>query len=712
MPGPVVSRAGAIGTAPPAGAQAGTTPGATTTEILPERGAATGDPAPQVRRGTGQVINQAAAAAPRPDLGGTSGAVRLNFEGEALHAVVKAVLGDMLGQNYVIAPGVQGTVTLATPQAVSPAQALSLLEMVLAWNNARMVYSDGRYNIVPSDVALAGTVAPSTGPASAARGFESRVVPLRYISAEEMKKVLEPYARPNAIVATDSARNLITIAGTRAELQNYLRTIEIFDVDWLSGMSVGVYPVAGKASDVVSDLEKVFGEDSNSPVAGMFRFLPLDGANAVLVITPQPAYLDDIQQWLDRIADAGGEPQLFSHELKYVRARDLAQRLSEVFGGNQGSSRGRGEPSLMPGLTAGSLGGGGGGRSLGGGRDAGMGDGMSAGGQGGGMESTMSLDPREEGDGSVALEVEGSRVGVSAVEETNTLLVRATPQAWRSIREVVERLDVMPLQVHIEAQVAEVKLAGDLRYGVNWFFENAIDDSLRGAALNRGFWGDIEGSAGNAGLAWTFLGNNAMATISALDEVTDVQLLQTPSVVVRNNAEAELNVGTSIPVQTVSFNPIGGNEGTVAQVQYLDTGVILRVRPRVTREGMVFLEMVQEVSSPGPVPQNCDVNCNVPIDTRRLKTEAAVQSGETVMLAGLISDGVARGSSGIPGLSRIPVIGGLFGTQTSRTDRSEVIILLTPRVIRDPQQARELTDEYGRRFRALEPMRVTTQPVP
>jgi general secretion pathway protein D len=303
-------------------------------------------------------------------------------------------------------------------------------------------------------------------------------------------------------------------------------------------------------------------------------------------------------------------------------------------------------------------------------------------------------------------------VGVSAVEETNTLLVRATPQAWRSIQEVVERLDVMPLQVHIEAQVAEVKLSGDLRYGVNWFFENAIDEGLRGQALGRGFWGDISGSAGNAGLAWTFLGNNAMAVINALDEVSDLQLLQTPSVVVRNNAEAELNVGTSIPVQSVSFNPIGGTDGTVAQVQYLDTGVILRVRPRVTAEGMVFLEMVQEVSSPGPVPQNCETNCNVPIDTRRLKTEAAVQSGETVMLAGLISDGVSRGSSGIPGLSRIPVIGGLFGTQTSRTDRSEVIILLTPRVIRDPRQARELTDEYGRRFRALEPMRVTREPVP
>jgi general secretion pathway protein D len=719
MPGPEIAREGNVSHAPVAGTPATATSPTATTVIVDGQvrtvaleDPAAGEPRAQVRRGTGQVINRSAAAAPRPDIGGSSGAVRLNFEGEALHAVVKAILGDMLGQNYMIAPGVQGTVTLATPQPVTPAQALSLLEMVLGWNNARMVYSDGRYHIVPADQALAGSVAPSTAPAATARGFESRVVPLRYISAEEMKKVLEPYARPNAIVATDSARNLITIAGTRAELQNYLRTIEIFDVDWLSGMSVGVFPLrSGKATQVVADLEKVFGEASASPVAGMFRFMPLEGANAVLVITSQPDYLDDIQMWLDRIDGAGGTSQLFSYELKYVRALDLAERLAEVFGSSGGGRGGGGAPSLMPGLESTTI------------RDGGVGSRDSSapvgGGDGGGLgQGSMSLSQARGGDGSVTLEVDGDRVGVSAVEETNTLLVRATPSAWRSIREVVERLDVMPMQVHIEAQVAEVALNGDLRYGVNWFFENAIPDpTLREQARARNGWTDIAGSVGgisvgsdgsiSGGLTWTFLGRNALAVINALDQVTDVRLLQTPSVMVRNNAEATFNVGSRIPISSVSFNPIGGGDGTISQVQYLDTGTILKVRPRVTRDGMVFLDIVQEVSSPGGDP---DPNGNVRINTRRLKTEAAIQSGETVMLAGLIQDGISRGSSGLPGLSRIPVIGGLFGTQSSRTERSEVIVLLTPRVIRDPLEARNLTDEYGRRFRAMEPLRISTEP--
>ncbi|GAB3753776.1 type II secretion system secretin GspD [Lysobacter olei] len=674
-------------------------------------------PQPQIRRGTGQVINRSAAAAPPPNFGGSTGQATFNFEGESLHAVVKAILGDMLGQNYVIAPGVQGTVTLATPKPVSPADAMNLLEMVLGWNNARMVYSGGRYNIVPADQAMAGNVAARTGPAATARGFEVRTVPLRYVSASEMEKILKPYARPNAVVGVDGARNVITVSGTRAELENYLRTIQVFDVDWLSGMSVGVFPLkSGKASKVVADLEKVFGEQSKTPVAGMFRFMPLEGANAVLVITPQAAYLDDIRTWLERIDGAGGESQLFTYELKYIKAKDLADRLAEVFGSTGGGNAGgNGAPSLMPGLESVELKDGGNGSVAQMTGEGGSASGSSTG-TSGGMGEGMALNPRSSGgNGAVTLDVEGSRVGVSAVEETNSLLVRANPAAWRSILEVIERLDVMPMQVQIEAQVVEVSLTGDLSYGVNWYFENAVSAAVEDggaglpSALGRSIWGDISGVVGSGGMGWTFLGKNAAAVITALDEVTDLKLLQTPSVVVRNNAEATLNVGTRIPIESVTVNPGTGVNTSYGQVQYLDTGVILKVRPRVSKDGMVFLDLVQEVSSPGPLPARCsdadfEGACNPPVNTRKLKTEAAVQSGDTVMLAGLISDGVTKGSSGLPGLSRLPIIGGLFGTRSTTTTRSEVVVLLTPTIIRNPQEARDLTDEYGQRFRALKPL--------
>ncbi len=668
--------------------------GSVRTDALPDTLGNDG-PRPVIRRGSNTPINQAAASAAPPSLA-SSGQATFNFEGDSLHAVVKAILGDMLGQSYNIAPGVQGTVTINTQRPVGSAGALALLEQVLAQNNARMVYSDGRYNIVPADQALTSGVVPRTVSPALARGFESRVVPLRYVSAVEMEKILKPYARQGSIVSVDGARNLITVAGTRAELENYLRTIQVFDVDWMASMSVGVYPLqSGRASDVVQDLERVFGEASKTPVAGMFRFMPLDSSNAVMVITSQPKYLDDIQQWIDRIEGGSGDGRLFSYELKYIKARDLADRLAEVFGGGNGSAS-NDVPSMMPGVGTTEI------------RDGGIDNksGTSSAAVNSGLGEGGTLPASRSGNGKVTLKVDGSEVGVSAVEDTNSLLVRANAAQWKSIREVIDRIDVMPMQVHIEAQVVSVALKGALQYGVSWFFDNAVGEAGLPYPTGRNSFGSYGGGVSqvpNVGnlLSWTFLGNNAAAIVSALDNVTDVRTLSAPSVFTQNNREASLNVGQRIPISSVSLNPGNDNTNTYSSVQYLDTGIILKVRPRVTRDGLVFLDIVQEVSKPTGV---ADRNGNVRIDTSKVTTSALAPSGETIVLAGLISDGSERGSAGVPGLSRIPVLGALFGQQSQARTRDELVVLITPTVVRNPLEARELTDEYGRRFRALDPI--------
>jgi general secretion pathway protein D len=670
------AQAGNAGSLPTASAPAGAA-----VDVAPAKASTA-----SIKAGTGQVINERVAASPPPNIA-TTGEATFNFEGESLHAVVKAILGDLLQQNYVIAPNVQGTVTLATPRAVSPAQALSLLEMVLGWNNARLIWSDGRYNVVPADQALAGNLSPRTGSPANARGYEVRAVPLKYISASEMEKLLKPYARPNAVVQVDQSRNLIVLAGTRAELQNYLRTVQIFDVDWLSGMSVGVFPLqSAEASKVVGELDKVFGEGGKTPLAGMFRFMPLEGQNAVMVITPQASYLRQVEDMIERM-DAGGEgSRLFVYEVKYVKAVDLAEQLGQVYGSTTSSKTSA--PSLMPSLEPVEV------------RTTDMASADAA------PARNLNAGAPPGGSSSETISIGGGDVGISAVEESNSLLVRASPAQWESIRRAIERLDTMPLQVHVEAQVVEVKLTGELSYGVSWFFGNEVPAALQPRTSALDDWTNAGTAVRPSGTSnFTFLGPSAQAILTTLDNVSDLRVLSAPSVLVRNNVEADFSSGQQIPVASTILNNTGNSstENTYSQVQFRQTGVSLKVKPRISSDGMVFMEITQDVSSPSSTGP--EIGGNISVDNNKLHTEVAVQSGETIMLAGLIKTDQSKGSSGIPYLSRIPVIGALFGTQGRTDNRQEVLVLITPTVIRDPAEARRLTDEYGERFKGLEPLR-------
>lgn len=690
-----------------------------TTEPLAQDDVATGNSAGQheniIQMGTGNFINQEVArrGAPGP---GPSGEVSFNFEGESLHAVVKAILGDFLQQNYVIAPGVQGAVTFSTAKPLRADQALSILEMLLRWNNTTMVWQDGRYTILPVQQALPGNLTPRTGPVQNMRGYEVRAIPLQYISALEMEKLIRPYAKPEAVVNVDKARNMLVLAGSRAELDNYLQTIAVFDVDWLAGMSVGVFNLRQTdALKTVVELEKVFGEGSNTPMAGMFRFMPLEGINAILVITPQPAYLTRVQEWLERL-DIGGTQagqRLYVYDVKNVKAMDLASTLSDIFGAPGPTRRSGSSGGVAPGLESVEV------RTVGADGSVGMPEAKSekSTSQQGGLRLSANANGGSDGDmivqdGGPIVDDKGGivlgssdEIRVSAVEESNSILVLATAAQWESIQHVIERLDTIPLQVHIEAKILQVTLNDKLSYGVQWFFENAITpEANRALAQGRGIWGDIAGTGnGTTGLGWSFIGPNAAAIITALDSVTSINVLSMPSVVALNNKEASITVGEQIPVSSSFINTGIGNNSTQTYVQFRDTGITLSVKPRVNPGGLVFMEIDQTDSVPGA--PNTAVSGNVAVNQRKIKTEVAVQSGQTVLLGGLIKQTNERLSSGVPGLSRIPILGGLFGSKSRNVARQELLVMLTPVVIRNGDDARRLTDEYSRQFQALEPLR-------
>lgn len=683
--------------------------------------------------GTGELINfDAARKIPRkpPEQGKAS----LNFADMPIADVVKMILGDLLGENYIIAAGVSGTVTFSTARPVTPEQALSILEMLLSWNSLALVYVDGQYSVVPSANAVRGNLTPRVGPADQARGYEIRAIPLEFIAPTEMEKLLQPYAREGSIVKADNARGLIVMAGSRRELENYMTTIDVFDVDWIKGMSIGMITLEqAEAKTLAPELDQIFGEESGSPLAGMFRFIPIERLNAILVITPQRRYLDEAERWIARLDQGSNQPgaRLYVYDVKNVKATDLADRLNDIFGSSGGSSSSSSSASgsVAPGMIPTELSSSSGSTvelsNPGGEKRAG--DNQVSRPSNFAPESSQKAGSRRSGsaagnaggigaDGGLAI-VEGEDIRITAVEENNQLVVRATPAQYEAIRGAIRKLDTVPLQVHIEARLLDVSLTNNLQFGVKWYFEDALsrleppddtpDDGT--SMLKSAIRGDNFGEITSAGVNWIFAGRRAGALVSLLQSEGDVKVLSAPSVLVLNNTEANINVGIQIPVVSSYFNPItspgGGSNVGQSQVQFRDTGIILNVKPRVNPGGLVFMEIKAEQSTPGPASSVDTFGGNVPIDKKTIETEVAVQSGDTVMLGGLIQQNDNNSNSGMPGLKNIPIIGKLFGTSSSDNSRKELLVLITPTVIRGGAgQARELTEEYKARFQGLSPL--------
>ncbi|MFK2874310.1 type II secretion system secretin GspD [Dyella lipolytica] len=715
-----------------------------------------------ISTGTGRFVQPTALSTPRPAATG-SGAVTFNFENQPVQAVVKAILGDLLQQNYTIVPGVQGNISFSTSEPVDSAQAMPILETLLSWTHNALVKTDGRYVVMPEKDAVAGNLVPSLGAAAPAGGLQARLFPLHYIAAPQMEKLLKPFARADSILLVDPTRNVIVVSGTPDELENYARTVRTFDVDWLRGMSVGVFNLQhATVDDLMPQLDGMFGAKGDTPLAGMLRFIPIKRTNALVVISTQPSYLHEVGDWIAKIDLGGGnEPQLYVYDVRNISAGDLAHYLAQIYtdnagnGGNDrggsvgpgaggattlgvgnnasgsasgiGSTAGSFGSSTTGGLSSGiggstgsssypsssSTGGGFGGSSS---STGGIGGGTSVSGVGmnGGLANNAN---QEQGYSSK----DGS-IRISSVDANNQLLVRARPAQWEEILGAIKQLDVPPLQVQIETRVFEVDLVGDLEYGVQWYLQGLAGGSQNSSGgytpgnpyAHRmiGLGGGIGGQSTSTNsyngqpFFYSFLSSNGkfQVAINALESSQNTKTLSAPSLVVLNNQVAHIQVGNQIPINQTYYNGLttGTTATTVGQVQYLPTGIILDVQPRVNPGGLVYLNIDQQVSATtGPA----NSQGNYTIQQRQIATQLGVQNGQTVLLGGLIQQQNADNGQGVPWLSDIPILGKLFGSTGKSKTRTELIVLITPRVITNSEDAKQITDDYQSGFESLAPLR-------
>ncbi|MGH8559027.1 MAG: type II secretion system secretin GspD, partial [Methylococcales bacterium] len=551
-------------------------------------------PVVEIYPGTGNFIDGQAArrAVGRDD---KSGKYTLNFDDADLGEVAKVILSDTLGENYVLAPSVSGRVTLQTSRPLTREELVPTLEMLLRMNGVVLIKSDGGYRIEPAANALSGANSPQLGRIgqSIPDGFQIRIIPLRYIGVEEMQKILEPLLPENSIVRADKTRNLMVVAGTAAELGNLLETIEVFDVNLLQGMSVLMYPLKNiDAETMVGELQEIFGSEEENPLNGMFKLIPIERMNSVMVITPQPGYLREARVWLDRLDrnadETGAGGGVYVYRVQNIEATNLADILNGIFSEGKSGSK-TPDAQVAPGSAATEIG-----------ADA-SNDNLSgdlSGGQSGGRSSKRSKKKSRSASASTLSIGDNQDVRIIPDEENNSLVIVASAQAYDILKKVISQLDIPPLEVLIDATIVEVTLTDDLRYGVQWFFNHSLGPYGATAVLSAGAITTHPPTStgtpptqpappGGFSYSITDSASTIRAILTALAMKNKANVVASPSLMVLNNQEAKITVGDQIPFQSGAVTNLasgGGNlnnSNLTTQIQQRQTGVTLEIKPRV-----------------------------------------------------------------------------------------------------------------------------------
>jgi general secretion pathway protein D len=640
------------------------------------------------------------------------------FKDADLADAAEAILGRALNLTYSIDPDLTGKITFRIDRTMTPPELLEAFESTLALQDIVVVKNGQTLVLEKRAKAKASSTLQAAGSGPHAIGYQTLAVPLTNASPQEVAKALQSMGQSAVVSYVDEARGQIVLAGTAQEVEAAMRTIHMFDRDTAVGSKMRWFPLQhAQAADVAQDLAEllrsahiegasvtpmkrlkgvyVFArtEAGLDQVAGLVAKLDIGGggggddlANALWIYHPHNASAEGLKSALSGVLGiSGGQDQ---------GARNDERRSSDSgagrtgggtipFGVSSAGSMGSGASGLS-GVNGGAFGGsttgsGGGVSSLSSGSGAGRGGGSDL--QGG------------AGEASVGALGGGVRIGVD--KDTNTLLVSATEPQWRQIQKLLVELDRLPGEILIEASIIEVTLTRDNNFGVNF-------SALAGRNWTTTFSSNSSSTiAPNyPGLAITYLDGNLHAAISALGADSKIEVISAPKIITLDNKAATLNVGDQVPVVTQSAVSTDTTSAPVVNsVDYRNTGVILKVTPRITGTDTILLDVSQEVSSVEPTTSS---SINSPtIQQRELESTVILNDGGVVALGGMITSSKSTGNTGIPVLMNVPGLGSLFRSTTNNLDRTELIILITAKIIHNRAESDKTKDEMLTDMKAL-----------
>ncbi len=695
---------------------------------------------PPDRSGQRAFVERAAAAAPAPadeplppagaGAATQGGDVTLNFADTDIREIVRTILGTTLKVNYTIDPAVHGTGSIETGKPLPRSALLPTLEGLLNQNGATVVERNGVYAVVP----IAAGVVTNQAAGANSVGAGAQIVPLRYTAAKDLAKLLEPYVAEGAKISADNARNALLVSGDMAVRQTLISLIRAFDTNLLAGQSYALFPAGDdEPGKLAGEFRTVLQAQTQGPLEDIVHVLPMERVNAVLVVSSQARYIDAARRFFglaSRVEDATAR----AWHVYYVQngqSTDLANLLQQAFTPGHVSAAAAAPGSTAPGATPLAMGATAGGASgfgsantgstatgstsglggaagtSGGGLSGGLAGATSGtgGGAGGGLGSGLTALPAA-GAQSPATEPLSSesetggaaenRIRIIANPVNNALLIYATPSEYSVIEGMLRKVDIVPLQVLIEATIAEVDLNDQLQYGTQFFFttdhfaETLGPSATSSSIPNFPTLGSLPFPSTSP---YFVLSKSPTFALAALADVTKVKVLSAPQVMVLDNQPARLQVGQQVPVLTgTATSTLAAGAPVVNSVDYHETGVIMQVTPRVNSGGLVTLDIAQEVSDVAQAATNT-VAGSPTFDDQVFQTRVAVQDGQTVGMAGLIRDNTSEENSGIPFIKDIPLLSTLLSMQNNSRARTELLVLITPHVVHDQRDARALTED-------------------
>lgn len=620
----------------------------------------------------------------------TAGEYTLNFENTDIKEVVRAVLSDALNTNYTINGDLSGPVTVSTARPISRDALLKSLEASLSTFGFSLVKSATGYRVSATET-TAGLV--DIGRKTRA-GYGVSIIPLRYLPANSMMEMLNGFVTQAEGLRVNATANSIVVRGTGSQRAEVVDAVISFDADFMQNQRVAIFRLRqARPEEVLPELERIFNIKGDNT---LIHFRPVARVRGIMAISKNPALIRRAQAWVARLDQQDSETgrNVVIYKAKFRKAEELAKVVGNLFG-TGGNTTSTSTPvaaeklSQQPADQAPSI------------------DGDDTADARPTDRIASAFDDPQPNDSAIPNVVDltsqtqnASPLRISADATNNSVLIYGDGEQTSQVVATLKKLDSVPVQVAINVTIAEVRLNEDLKYGVQYFLKS----KQAGLGRDNGSLSLLD-RAGNSIKKQTpglnFVGGadaNPDVIISALNVMTDVEILSSPSLVVVENQTATLQVGDEVPITTQQSQSVEtGLAPVINQVQFKETGIILNVTPRISQTDAVTMDIVQEISSVA----NGANTLTPTISKRSIRTQVSVNNMQTVVLGGLISSNSQKSKSGVPILMKLPLVGDMFSNTAKTKGRNELIVLIRPVIVRDAQDAADVAESLRSQMHEL-----------